>query len=309
MLKEFAVDPGVISSDYHVFRYLYEKFGAETGRLISRFPKNWKRLSIEAAERLPDGFRKERMIQRLGEIDKEGWLKLIPSNRPYPAPGSSWLENAVAAHANQPFHAIICDRDDSENRLINGELCDAGNALLAVNTDCPVSRRANDLAQAAVLLLRNCRQLRLIDPYFDPSRPKWRDSLSAFLSFIPDVTKVECEYHLLEQDKWPTPEFIRRLQFLKGVIPLGGKLRVVRWLEKAGGERFHRRYILTNNAGLYYEGGLDSDAREGQTTDVSLLDKGLHQQRWNEYSLDSQVFKLFEPILVVDSAGQVVEEE
>jgi hypothetical protein len=308
VLKEFAVDPGVISSNYHVFRYLFEKFGAETGRLISRFPKNWKKLAIEAAERLPDGFSKERMIQRLGDIDKEGWLKLIASNRPYAAPGSSWLENAVIAHANQPFHAIICDRDDPGTHLVNGELCDADNPLLAVDTVHPVSRKANDLAWAAVLLLRNCRQLRLVDPYFDPGRPKWRDSLGAFLSFIPDITKVECEYHLLKQDKWPEAEFIRRLQFLGDVIPAGGRLRVVRWRVKDDGERFHRRYLLTNNAGLNYEGGLDPDVGEGQTTDVTLLDRNLHQQRWSEYNLDSPVFELFKPVLVVDSAGQVTEE-
>lgn len=307
MLKEFAVDPRIIASSFETCRYLISQFGADKGRLIARFPKQWKRMAYDAAAALPDGLNKERVVEFLTGIDSE-WLTLITSNRAYAAPADPWLDNAIAAHRENPFQAIVSDQDNPARQLLDANSLDERNPLFAAHRSCAINRTANDLAQAAVLLLQNCRRMRLIDPYFDPGRPKWRDSLGAFLSLIPDINKVECEYHLLEQDKWSTAEFIGRLQSLRGVIPRGASLRVVRWREKAGGERFHRRYLLTNNAGLNYEGGLDPATGADQTTDVTLLDRNHHQERWNEYNVDSQVFELFEPILVVDSAGHVVEE-
>lgn len=308
MLKEFAVDPRVIASSFETCRYLISQFGADKGRLISKFPKQWKRMAFDAAAALPDGLSKERVVEFLTAIDSE-WLTLSTSNRAYTAPAESWLDNAIAAHRKTPFQAIVTDQDDSGNQLLDANGLNENNPLFAAQRTRAVKRTANELAQAAALLLQNCRQLRLVDRYFDPGEAKWRDSLGAILSLIPDITRVECEYHVLERDKSPsTAELVQRLQDLKGVIPVEGKLRVVRWREKPAGEWFHDRYLLTNNAGLSYGGGLDPAIGADQTTNVMLLDRNLHQQRWNEYDRDSQVFELFKPVLVVDSAGQVAEE-
>lgn len=309
MLKEFAIDPGVIASSFETCRYLVSQFGADKGRLISKYPKKWKRLAIEAASSLPDGIKKERVVEYINSLGND-WLALVASNRTYDTPGDTWLANAQIAHKKTPFTAIICDHDDPPNQLIDASTCDEDNPLFKTTRTCKVKRNANDLAQEAVLLLKNCLQLRLIDPYFDPNRPKWREPLAAILSLIPDITKVECEYHILERDNSPsTDELIRRLRKLRGVIPVDGVLRIIRWRERDGGERFHRRYILTENAGLHYEGGLDEEIGSNQTTDVSLLDWEHHAQRWAEYNLDSQVYELVEPILVVDYTGNTSELE
>lgn len=309
MLKEYAVDPGVIASSFETCRYLISQFGADKGRLISKFPKTWKKLAFAAAEKLPDGRKKEQVIEYLNSINND-WLVLAASNRAYGAPGNSWLDNAIAAHRARPFAAILCDRDDPLNQLIDGNGCDETNTLFAATRMCSVNRNANDLATVAILLLRNCRQLRLIDPYFDPRRPKWRNPLAAILARIPVINNVECEYHLLERDNSPSPttdELIQRFQQLRGVIPEGGMLRIVRWQNIDGGERFHRRYLLTENAGLYYEGGLDEEVGADQTTDVSLLDRKHHAERWAEYNMDSAVYERLQPVLVVDDKGQVSE--
>ena len=78
MLKEYAVDPQVISSSFETCRYLVSQFGADKGRLISKFPKTWKRIAIAAADNLPDGFNKERVIEYLSGINDD-WLTLIGS--------------------------------------------------------------------------------------------------------------------------------------------------------------------------------------------------------------------------------------
>ena len=306
MLKEFAVDPGVIASSVETCRFLVSQFGADKGRLISKFPKNWKRRAIEAADQLPDGYRKERVVEYLSTINND-WLTLIASNRPYEAPGEDWLANAIAAHAKEPFNAIVCNRDDPAGQLASAENCDR-DPLFSAKTMDAVDRNAAALSSVAEPLLKSCHVLRFVDPYFDPGRPKWRNSLSAMLSLVPDITKVECEYHLEERNDSPSLDlFKRRLAQLNGVIPDGGTLRIIRWKEKDGGERFHRRYLLTNNAGLYYEGGLDEEVGADHTNDVSLLSQELHAKRWSEYELTSQVYELVPPVLVVDSQGNVTE--
>jgi hypothetical protein len=305
VLKEFAVDPNVIASSYETCRYLISQFGVDKGRLISKFPKTWKKLAIEAADKLPDGRKKEQVVQSLSSISND-WLTLVASNRAYPAPGDPWLDNAMAGHAATPFNAIICDQDNPPEQMIDAGGHFETNPLFAANRTCAVRRSASDLAHPAILMLKNCQKLRLIDPYFDPSRPKWRNPLAAILASVPDIRTLDCEYHLHETDGSPsTAELIRRLQQLDGVIPTGGTIKIVRWKEKAGGERFHRRYLLTENAGLIYEGGLDEATNANQTTDVSLLDHKHHTMRWAEYNQDSQVFELVEPSLIVDSKGNV----
>ena len=125
---------------------------------------------------------------------------------------------------------------------------------------------------------------------------------------------MECEFHIVEREGTrnkigspSTAELVRRLQNLCGVIPVGGVLRIIRWKENPGGERFHRRYLLTESAGLNYEGGLDTSTGADQTTDVSLLDREHHARRWEEYDLASQVYEMVTPVLEVDSQGNVTE--
>ena len=306
MLKEFAVDPRVIASSFETCRYLFSQFGADKGRLISRFPKTWKKMAIDAADKLPDGYNKERVIEYLTDINNE-WLTLIGSGRNCQNP-DNWLESAITAHESQPFQAILCDYDNPNNQLIDGYRCNENHPLFAAPRIQKVKRKAQELAKIATLMLQNCNELRLVDPYFDPKEVRWRDSLAAILSLIPDISAVKCEYHLFERDKSPSTDQLKvNLQKLNGVIPIGGNLRIIRWKEKNGGERFHRRYLLTENAGLNYEGGLDPEINAVQTTDVSLMDREHHHTRWAEYDLTSEIYDLVLPILIIDSNGTVSE--
>ncbi len=307
MLKEFAVDPKTIVSSFETCRFLVHQFGADKGRVISKFPKNWKRLAIDAAGELPDGFRKERVFEYLNSINNE-WLTLLPSKRRYDALGKDWISNALSAHKENPFAAIICDRDDTSSQMINAETFDPDGELFFTKKMDAVSRTAESLSLVAAPLLQNCRKLRLVDPHFKPGRQKWKDGLAAMLAYIPDITKVECEYHIHEGDDAPTTSFLKKqLQCWGDVIPVGGSLKIIRWKEKPGGERVHRRYLLIENAGLFYEGGLDPEVGAEQTTDVGLMERDLHARRWSEYDISSEVYELVQPILVVGDSGDVTE--
>ena len=307
MLTEYAVDPGVIASSFEICRYLLGQFGADKGRLIAKFPARWKRLAFDAAEQLPDGRKKERVFEYLNSLNAD-ILTLIDSRRDYPHPGEDWLTNAVAAHRVERFRAIISDRDDPADDVIDANHCDEHVPLFAASHEDVVRRQAEQLARPAAYLLRNTRVVRFVDPYLDPSGLRWREPLKAFLELIPDISRVRCEFHLPQRERTPPlPELKRKLASLERAIPAGGVVHVVRWRERLGGEQFHGRYVLTDKAGLRYDHGLDEDLGGDQTTDVTLLARGVLARRWAEFDPGAEVYELVLPILTVDANGHVEE--
>ena len=72
---------------------------------------------------------------------------------------------------------------------------------------------------------------------------------------------------------------------------VGVKLSIHRWERLPQGEGLHPRYILTERGGIRLDWGLDT-GRQGETTDVSLLDATLWQKRWESFQLTSTVFCL-----------------
>ena len=91
MIYEFALDPGVLST-WGSFRYFYDNFGAEHGRLISQFPKRWKRMVYDACSKCAD-IDKKRIEERLAYINN----KLVKMSREYNN-SMPWLENAEEQH-------------------------------------------------------------------------------------------------------------------------------------------------------------------------------------------------------------------
>ena len=67
MIYEYAVDPALLC-DKERFRYLVENFGVHKGRLISRYPKRWKRLVYKGVAELSEMQRKW-IEERLATID------------------------------------------------------------------------------------------------------------------------------------------------------------------------------------------------------------------------------------------------
>lgn len=316
MLKEYAVDPEVIGSDYQNCRFVLSLFGVDKGRLISRFPKSWKQLVYNTAQQLPDGLKKQRLIEMVRELDRD-MLVLSKSNRAYPEVASGWLSKVIDIHKSQPFAAILSDHDELENGVYDVNLLNETDDILDANSTFFVRRDAVSMAEPLRLLATNAKAVRFVDPYFDPSRPKWRDFLKAFLNMIPEPTAVDVEYHTQFRDrpneKPASPsdsELKRRLAQLAPALPEGSRLRVIRWREKDVGERFHRRFVLTEKAGVLVEGGLDvSVDNSEQTTDMTLIGMSLHRARWSDYNLDSDSFELVKPVLIVNHLGNVEEDD
>jgi hypothetical protein len=72
---------------------------------------------------------------------------------------------------------------------------------------------------------------------------------------------------------------------LRRCIPDGMRIVVRRLNQRAGGERLHNRYILTDLGGIAFGVGLD-DGGDGETDDLSLMDRAQYELRWSQYAGD-----------------------
>lgn len=306
MLHEYAVEPAAIAESWPTFRYLIEKFGFEQGRLIARFPNDWKRLVFEALNDLPDGTNKNRIVDRLNQVPKSTFVR---SGRPY-SPPRGWIDNAVAEHRRLPFRAIIAhdDRPGGDGVVHSSDVSDE-HPLLVVAPDASVLRTAADLGNAAATLLGCSHELIFVDRYFDPSAPRFRKVLREFLRLAAagDRQVSRCEYHFVDGQKNPACDAFKREcgTWLHGVIPPGWTVTFFRWREWPGGEDFHARYVLTDVGGLRIDAGLDE--KQGQTTDVARMGIALVRDRLKTLERDATVYELVGPVLRVSSNGGVEE--
>jgi hypothetical protein len=291
MLHEFALDPEVIS-DWNTFRYFIDSFGVSHGRLISQFPKRWKRLVYDAvAKNKPTEIERKRIEERLNNIDD----RLLKQSRIYDGE-QNWINNAVTQHQTEPFHAIITTerRNEMESILIGNEI-DENHQLWNVKTQKPIPRTANEMARAVSSLLKIAKEIIFIDPHFYPEAQRFRRPLERFIQeALHENHNVESiEYHIKLKVNFDSE--VEKANFsynfnsecqnkIAPLIPKDFSVKFIRWKERLGGKDFHARYILTDRGGVWIENGLDDDSDEGgKITPVVLMDSDWYSEVWNDF--------------------------
>jgi hypothetical protein len=312
MIYEFAVEPTALNN-WQTFRYIIDKCGIAEGRLISKFPGKWKRMVYEACGGCREIERK-RIEQRLIDIDS----LLVRSNREYIQ--ASWLENAEAQQlGNNPFRAILASSNPRNNQsILLADEIDRNNPLWNVPRALRVNRKADILIECASLLLHISKEIIIVDPHFDFVDRRTNKIISRFYKTIEGIIKKSfinkipsrIELHVKKKsqsdknDKETQADFDELCQNkLAPIVPQDSFISVYTWKENMtdSGDNIHRRYILTERGGVAYDVGLDEGRREGETTDVYLLDQSLYEQRWRDYQQGTTTFELVNKILIQGS--------
>lgn len=304
MLYEYAVEPAAISSDWKTCLYLSEKFGFDRGRLLSLFPKKWLPLAIEAANHLPD-IEKARVIERLAKLKREASIR---SGRNYDPAIGTWLQNALAQHAIDPFHAIIAAANPTADVsvVLANDVTDAL-PLMEVRQDAAIAREPSTLVSAMKLLLQSADTVLFVDTYYDPFNAKYQATLAACLSAVHQANPgATFEIHHLEHKRSPPLDAIEReakKKFSK-VIPNGMAVSIFRWRKRPGGEDFHARFVLTDRGGVVVDAGLSAEGKH-ETTIMYLMSRSLAGQRVQTLAKGATVYELVKPILRIESGGVV----
>ena len=266
LVHDYALEPELVAEcDKFLYRYLtqYKKFSWDTGRVVVQYPKNWRKLVHKL---VGDEKRLEVLL---------AWLPRTQIVRPASTWNnmSTWLENAEQENSPYPFHVILArDNPRKQSNVVRGADISSRTGNRAWYDPPPsftVNRTAVSMAACIEPMLRYATKIRFIDPHFDPSQYKYRESLCKFLSIICHRGRqVDLKYHISASynDAPDWDDFEKDCKtHLPPLIPTGFKLTIRRWYNKPNGERFHNRYILTNIGGVSFGNSIKEEPKGKDT--------------------------------------------
>lgn len=303
MLSEFAVEPDLLST-WHDFRFFISQFGWSNGRLISRYPKKWKRMVIEAAQDA-SAIDFQRIEESLLTLDP----LLIPRTSEWD-PREDWLPNAMNEHSKRPFYGILARSNPLQaTDVVCANQIEPNLAplpkLWEPRTSIPVVRRAETMAKCVSLLLRHCSMIHFVDPHFDPGNRRHTLPLQAFLKII-ESRRAQNEdlfsihYHTGDKNKDLGSFKVNLERWVRPFLPSGSQLEIVRWKE----EQLHNRYILTDLGGVMFGNGLDQDDNEPPSIDsVTILNPSHCCELLEDYSPTSRRFTWLNDTICIKSAA------
>ena len=294
MIKEIAIDPNLFSRDPNFLISVIDELGFHKGRLLSLFPRKWKKKALEYIQKLPDGRRKSKIIDKI--LDKEGLISK-KSGLDY-NPNMSWLENINNVQANKAFDAVIglCNKN-YELVVCDDDYVTFEEPPLFTKLQLSVERKALPISNAVKKLISHSKQIRFIDPYFDvlDVDKRWLNVLGKCLAHIKnDFTEIEIHFSYSKVlgygNDWEN-YYSRFSGWLKDLIPEGIIVSFFAWNTQKNGEKFHDRFILTDKGGVNSSVGLD-EGRSGETTLLSLCDRNTRTEIWKRYDRNSKTFEL-----------------
>jgi hypothetical protein len=292
MLHEYAVEPTLLSNWADV-RFFLSQFGLTQGRLISRFPKKWKKMVVDglnacgSVERL-------KIVEVLKTIDDRLFVRKYDWD-----PGYTWLRNAEAEHLTRPFRAIIATKnplanpavllgDDVDDTLDYENLADKSDPrhLWRASRSKIIQRTPAEMVEAADKLLVRCSSVLFIDRNFAPGNSRHRIPLEHFLVALMtrEIGKLPTHVEVHTGDKLAPGFFQSECNaHLPRIIPAGLTVRIVRWAV----DHLHNRYILTDSGGLAFLDGLDASQTAGRREDVVVvLDPDVSASLLHDYDAD-----------------------
>ena len=183
MLYEYAIEPELVATwgDRRAGRYFADKFGLGSPRIVSRYPKRWKKLVWNAWERLETG-NNEIDHARMTELIEQLSEAMVRRTNAVGNPDETWLNNTTEEHQRVPFHAILARRNSTGHAgILAADDLDERTPLWTAPRGVTISRNAAAIAGAVGNMLRIATDITFIDPYFAPHHRRFRNVMEACL--------------------------------------------------------------------------------------------------------------------------------
>ena len=165
MIYEYALEPRLVAgwTDRRDCRHYMQSFEFGRGRVVSRYPKGWKRLVWDACE-TTDELARTRLVELLARLSE----RMVPRRNVQWDESTSWRENAEREHDRCPFHAILARTNPNSHAqvLTESDLDNGAAEHWAVSRGLTVRRKAADMAEAVASFLRCSSIVVFVDPYF-----------------------------------------------------------------------------------------------------------------------------------------------
>jgi hypothetical protein len=180
-----------------------------------------------------------------------------------------------------------------------------GQALWASNRRSVIPRSALDLANELNFLLRQAREVLIVDAYFNPSvqlrNSKWLRPIQAIASALPiDGRLNRFEIHTLNprdpRNRWLPATFVGHCRNnLGAALPKNMNAKAMLWQERDGGREFHERLIVTDLGGVTIDPGLD-DGSAGERYTLRLLSTSEIPEYFAKFAPASSPYDLIDEV-------------
>jgi len=264
MIEDYAVEPDCFRSP-DALRYLFEKFGFHHGRFIVAYPSGWLSKIRNELSSLPDGQRK-RAIEYLAKYRDD---RIVERKIDFD-PTRDWANNAAIAKQHREIDKAICGKSNAHGITTYDEIDES--FFLPAESGRTVANVKN-YSSAIQRLLQISREVILVDPYFQFSRPGRTKVLSAFLS---EAMRTPCKSFVLfcrhsiatnaGGDKF------RQLaqQFCSRHLFHDQKLTVNLLDDEGRPNAMHARYIFSRKGGIAFDKGFQEEPVETYV-DLALI--------------------------------------
>lgn len=316
MLYEFALTPelfdaSVVNTDNAGTILVQLLRGIEENGLLADLNRSrWSRYIGERIETPPQVLR-DKVMACLKIIEDRHRLvrhpKCVSGN---PGTNLDWLNLALESHQKIPFHAIIlsqalmesCGQENSSFVEFLRSLDSAQWESRRIRT-LTLTKSLADYRAALAPILRHARSLALIDPWLNSQESRYFNTVTICSNMMGQRghARLQGRIHIHAEAGQQKP-YNRTLtdylnaweQKLRILIAADGhRFKVFLWESLPGSQSLHDRFILTDQCGISAPGGLDCRSHShANSTDWSLLDEDVRQQRLNDYDPLLSPFKL-----------------
>jgi hypothetical protein len=307
LIYEYAVEPALVAEWARTQTIgLAPQFGLDHRRVVSDFPFNWEG---EVTGTLLESFGDD--ASDPDYIAAQNYLSILLDymtshmpDRQYTSTSKPWVDQALAVHSAEPFHAILARKEIvGQARVITPEvvhiLRDTRWYLPTVNL---TAKTAYALAGQLEPLLRTAKQIVLVDPYFKPAYSTYSKVLELILEHaikgrapgrsFPDFTilagvgdRDPVARGLSVQTQLQNEASHRcksASDHLGAFIPMGMSVKFQCISEKQSGDSVHNRYLLTDMGGACIPYGTE-EIGDHVFDDITPLFSGQYRSRWRQY--------------------------
>jgi len=305
VIHAFALQPELVATwgKRSEYRFIHDKFGIGTPRAMLELPSftKWKRAVHQAANDLELS---EQDLLRLAEL-----FRIFAEHKCRRADAVydgvvSWLENGEREYDRKPFAGILATQNPRGHAaVLLGNDLDPTDARWAQSAGATAQRTPEGIAAALTAMLLNCRVIHLVDPHFGPENARHRRVLEALMDVLatngvrPELVRVHC------LSKSTLGFFEGEAAKMASRLPPGITVEFRRWNQRAGGDRLHNRYVLTDLGGVSLGVGLDAGGA-GETDDLLLLPQEQYVRRWAQYAEEDGSFDLGDTPAAVTGSRQ-----
>ncbi len=291
MIREFALEPRLVGTwTEDQARYYRNQFSMDGGRVVSRWPAQWRNDVLRAFDEseYAGSTRRRKQLNLFLRKLKRRMIDRPESERTSEST-AGWLPSALREHERCPFRAILAGSNPGGHSdvLLHDDIDD--DPLWQVTRGVVVDRRAEAMADAIASTLRLSKRIVLVDPYFRPKRSENLEVLERFCERMfrsrpgtpPEQLTILTEFCIKRGEDGYFRDACKRE--LARRVPEGLRVVVRRLEPKKGRDEMHNRYVLTELCGIQFGFGLDT-GKAGATDDITLLSEQQYRHRWKQYA-------------------------